>query len=445
MILFRKMRYLYFFSYFTIPYALHTFFRRIRILNAPNERLCRTFYAANHASSFMDPLLPTSLNKPIVHFMTRADIYKGFLKHIFHNVHMLPIFRQHDGDGHLAKNEEVFKTVAKEVDAGKSILVFTEGFTDDVFVRRLKPIKKGILRMAFQSLETLDWKEDVFVQTLGINYTHPKHFGTEVLMSYGPKILLNDYKEAYLENPSKLMQDLSNSIEADMQAQITYVEDIERCEFHENIMRLTRRGMNHESSDFSIPLEERWRYSQNLAHWLNDQSQDSIEALDTQMKDYFSSMSATPIRENDVFEFAETAKLSNTKALLFNIFMAPIALLGLIYGWISWFIIKPKVEKAFKRDVFWSSVKVVASHFGNMVYFLLLLIPLYLFVYPSILVWLLAFIVSSGPSFILFHRWVTNYQNIKRRRKIALSDLRDFADRRKVLVEEINLFLPNSL
>jgi hypothetical protein len=386
----------------------------------------------------MDPLLPTSLNKPIVHFMTRADIYKGFLKHIFHHVHMLPIFRQHDGDGHLAKNEEVFKTVAKEVAAGKSILVFTEGFTDDVFVRRLKPIKKGIMRMAFQSLETLEWKEDVFVQTLGINYTHPKHFGTEVLMSYGPKIRLNDYKEAYLENPSKLMQELSNIIEADMQAQITYVEEIERCEFHENIMRLTRQGMNHENSDFSIPLEQRWRYSQKLAHWVNNQSRDKIEALEALLKNYFSSMATTSIRENDVYEFSKTGKLSDAKAWLFNIFMAPVALLGLVYGWISWFIIKPKVEKAFKRDVFWSSVKVVASHFGNMVYFLLLLIPLYFFVYPSILLWLLIFVVTSAPSFIIFHRWVSNWQNIKRRKKIHLLDLQDFAEKRKVLLDEIN-------
>lgn len=437
MVFFKKMRYLYFFLYFTVPYALHTFFRRIRTLNAPQERLGRTFYAVNHPSSFMDPMLPSSLSKPIVLFMTRADIYKGFLKHLFHNGHMLPVFRQQDGDGQNEKNEEIFKIVAKEVAGGKNVLVFAEGFTDDVFVRSLKPIKKGILRMAFQSLEAMNWREDVYVQTMGINYTHPKHFRSEVLMSYGKKIRVNDYKEAYLANPKKLMQELILSIENDIKAEITYIEDRERCDFHENVMRLTRKGMNHENTDFSFPLEQRWRYSQNLANWLNAQEQDTIAPLDADMKDYFSAMSATPIRENDVVEYIQNGKLNNTSAWLFNIFMAPMALLGLFFGWISWFIIKPKIEKTFKRDVFWSSAKLFTSYLVGMIYFLVLIALFYFVVYPSILLWLLLIVLTSGPAFIVFYHWIKNWKTIKRRKKIATTDLKSFAEKRATLIKQI--------
>jgi hypothetical protein len=391
----------------------------------------------------MDPMLPASIAKPIVHFMTRADIYKGFLKHLFHNGHMLPVFRQQDGVDQNQKNEEVFKLVAKEVARGKNILVFAEGFTDDVFVRSLKPIKKGILRMAFQSLESMDWKEDVYIQSLGINYTHPKFFRSEVLISYGRKFRVNDYKAAYLENPKKVMQELISDIDADIKAEITYLENKLLYDFHENVMRLTRRGMNHENTDFSIPLEKRWRYSQNLAQWLNAQDLDNLLPLDEEMQEYFSSMSATPIRENDVYEFSETGKLSNVKSAFFNVLMAPIALLGLLFGWISWFIIKPKIEKTFKRDVFWSSAKLFASFVVNMLYFAVLIAVFYLAFYPSFLVWTLFIVLASGPSFIVFHNWISNYKNIKRRKKIAVSDLQDFAKKRSALIAKIEVLLPN--
>ena len=442
MVFFANMRYMYFFLYFTVPYALHTYFRRILTRNAPQERLGRTFYAVNHPSSFMDPMLPSSLSKPIVHFMTRADIYKGFLKHLFHNGHMLPVFRQQDGVDQNEKNEEVFKIVAKEVERGKNILVFAEGFTDDVFVRSLKPIKKGILRMAFQSLEAMDWREDVFIQTMGINYTHPKHFRSEVLMSYGKKIRVNDYKDAYLANPKKVMQEMINAIEDDMKAEITCIEDRSRCDFHENVMQLTRKGMHYESSDFSLPLEQRWRYSQNLAHWLNEQEQATIEPLDTAMKDYFSEMSATPIRENDVYEYLENGKLSDNKIRAYNIFMAPVALLGLCYGWISWFIIKPKIEKTFRRDVFWSSAKLFASYVAGLLYFSLLIALLYSLVYPSVLLWLLVVVLTSGPSFIVFYHWMQNRKTLQRRKKIAATDLHLFSDKRTALIKQIQELIP---
>jgi 1-acyl-sn-glycerol-3-phosphate acyltransferase len=390
----------------------------------------------------MDPMLPSALSKPIVHFMTRADIYKGFLKHLFHHGHMLPVFRQQDGVDQNEKNEEIFKIVAKEVARGKNVLVFAEGFTDDVFVRSLKPIKKGILRMAFQSLEAMDWREDVYIQTLGINYTHPKYFRSEVLMSYGKKIRVNDFKDAYLANPKKLMQEMISAIESDMKAEITCVEDRSRCEFHENVMQLTRKGLHPESSDFSLPLEQRWRYSQNLAQWLNAQDQATVEPLDTAMKNYFYEMSATPIRENDVYEYLENGELSDKKTKLFNIFLAPVALLGLCYGWISWFIIKPKIEKTFRRDVFWSSAKLFASYVAGLIYFSLLIVILYFLVYPSILLWLLVVVLTSAPSFIVFYHWLQNRKTLQRRKNISVTDLKFFGDKRTSLIKQIRELIP---
>lgn len=437
-----RMRYIYFFMKFTLPYTLHVFFKRIKTINPPKERLGRTFFVANHPSSFMDPLIPAAMNNPVVHFMARADIYEGLLKHVYHNTHILPVYRQQDGGDGQAKNEVVFQWVAQEVKRRKNILVFAEGFTDDVFIRSLKPLKKGFARMAFIALEELDWKEPVYLQSFGMNYTHPKMFRSEILMTFGEKVLLNDFREEYECNPNKVITDVTKLGEDMLLSQITYLEDKSQSEFHENIMRLTRKGMNHENTDFSIPLENRFAYSQNLANWLNEQNAEKLLPLSNQVNSYFSDLNHLKINENDVFEFTRTGKLSNTKKYLFNIALAPLAFLGLIHGWISYFIIKPKVEKSFKRDVFWSSVKIVGSHFISGIYNLLLLIPFYFFVYPSVLLGLLYLVLITGPSFIVFHQWITNMKKIKRRSKISGADLKVFADQRSSLLSRIQEIIP---
>jgi hypothetical protein len=440
-----KMRYLYGFMKVTLPYSLNVFFKRIKVINAPKKSLERTFYVINHPSSFMDPLIPGAICKPIIHYMARADVYKGVMKHVYYNTHIIPIYRQQDGLGNQEKNEEVFKVMAQEVKAGKGIFVYAEGFTDDVFVRHLKPLKKGIARMSFFALESMDWKEDIYLQAIGTNYTNPGVFRSEVLLKYGEKFKLNDFRALYEENPTKAILSVMELVEDQMKMQITCVEDLERCDFHEHIMRLTRRGMNHENSDFSIPLEQRFLYSQKLAQWVNEQNESGIEAIKNELNDYFSALKGSKIEENDVHEFSIHGKLRNSKAIWFNILLAPLALLGFVHGWISYFVLKPKIEKAFKRQVFWSSVKIVASHFVTGIYNLLLLIPFYFFIYPSILAGLLYLVLFAGPTFVIFHKWLKNWKEIKRTRLLSLSVLRDFSEKRNKLISKLNVLLPESL
>lgn len=437
-----RMRYIYFFMKFTLPYALHVFFKRIKTINPPKERLGRTFFVANHPSSFMDPLIPAAMNRPVVHFMARADIYAGLVKHVYHNTHILPVYRQQDGTDGRKKNDEVFQWVAQEVKRKKNILVFAEGFTDDVFIRSLKPIKKGFARMAFIALEELNWEESVYLQSFGMNYTHPHKFRSEILMSYGEKILLNDFREEYERNPKKVITDVTKLGQDMLLKQMTYLEHKEQSDFHENLMRLSRKGMNYENTDFSIPLEERFKYSQQLAEWLNTQNVEQFTPLSDSIAAYFEELEAKNINENDVFEFSENGKLSNFNKYLYNIILAPIALLGLVHGWISYFIIKPKVEKSFRRSVFWSSVKIVGSHFVTGLYNALLLIPFYYFVFPSVLLGMLYLVLITGPSFIVFRQWVSNWKEINRRNKISQDELLRLAAQKKSLMQQISVEIP---
>ena len=80
------MRPLYFILKFVLNYSLrvyHAFHTRV---NSPKSWRTRTIFASNHPSAFLDPLTIAVRQNPIIHFMTRANIYKGYLKVVFFGV-----------------------------------------------------------------------------------------------------------------------------------------------------------------------------------------------------------------------------------------------------------------------------------------------------------------------------------------------------------------------
>ena len=242
---------------YVLKLGLWVYFPRFKNVNSPNKRHSRTIFMSNHAASFMDPLSVVGSQAPIAFFMTRSDIFKPFLKPILWAAQMLPIYRQHDGEDTKRKNEEVFVECAKILDGGRSLMVFAEGFTDNVFIRRLKPVKKGAIRIGFLSLEKINWKNKIYLQAIGANYSDPNILGSDCVISNGDPICLNDYKEEYEIDPNKTILDLTLRMEIEMRNQITDVRNEKMAPFHENVMRITRKGMNALNSDFSIPLLQR--------------------------------------------------------------------------------------------------------------------------------------------------------------------------------------------
>jgi hypothetical protein len=306
---------------------------------------------------------------------------------------MLPIYRQQDGGNSQEKNKKVFKKATETLARNRNLLMFGEGITDDVFERRLKPIKKGAMRIGFTALEDLDWKVEIRVQGVGINYTNPGVMRSEVLVAAAEPILLNNYREAYLENPSKVISELNRELELRMQAQITHVRADEHVVLHEQIMMLNRKGMHVNCYDPNISLEERWLYSQKLANYLNGLSEsqnEQISIIKNQIDAYQGTLRELDLKEAELYWFAIQ---NNWRLLTFLKLLVqfPLFLIGLVHIALPTLFVKRFVEKKMKRPVFWSSTKMTL---------LLLLLPIWnilLFVIASNIVsldtgvWILLF------------------------------------------------------
>lgn len=437
------MRFFYLMLKITLQYTTRIYYPRQKLINSPKELFGRTIYVSNHAASFMDPLIVAGRRMPIVFFMTRSDVFTPVTKPILWAAHMLPIYREHDGEDTKGKNAEVFKKCAKVLSFGRNLLVFGEGFTDDVFIRRLKPVKKGAVRIGFSTLEELNWKKKIYIAAVGCNYSDPNEMRSDVLIATSDKICLNDYREEYRENPNKVITELTKRVELLMREQITHVEDKEMTPFHENVMKITRKGMNARCSDTSIPLEKRWRYSQNLAYWFNDNvtsENEELMSLKKELESYFSLLKKFRLDEKYVYEY-QTKNGSRLKELLFMLMLFPFAILGLIHCGIPYYFTKRFVEKTFRRKVFWSSVKLLVGKISMGLLNIPFIFLFYKFVYPSY--WLgFAYYLCIGLFGLAAYMWFRNFKSFKIKGTMKKMDVNKFWSRRTELEQKIKELIP---
>ncbi len=354
------MRPMYLFVWWCLSYSLRLFYRKIELINPPKSFFGRTIYMSNHPASFMDPLVIACFRRPIVFFMTRSDVFTPFTKPLLWSVHMLPIYRQLDGVNTKQKNNEVFQACNKVLKRKRNLLVFAEGFTDDVFVRRLKPIKKGAIRIGFSALEYMNWSEKIYISAVGCNYTEPNLMRSDLLIATSEPICLNDFRDEYEENPNKTTAKLSLLAEKMMQEQITHVKNPHLTKLHEYIMILTRRGMNSKSFDEKLSLKERYRYSKKLAQWINQESIEQLQSIKEVTEEYFHSLSKRNLTDDDIYRI-QTNQLKIPQRMSKLFFLIPFIILGAIHCALPYFTVKHFVEKKFKRAVFWGSTKMLFS------------------------------------------------------------------------------------
>lgn len=437
------MRPIYLILKISLNYSFSLFYKRVQTYNNKHPFFGSTIYVSNHPNSFMDPILIGGVNRPIVYFMTRSDVFKWWLKPILWAAHMLPIFREHDGKDTKNANQRSFNRVNRSLAKGRNILIFGEGFTDDIPIRSLKPVKKGAVRMGFQALDSIGWSKKIYICAIGVNYTDRNMMGSEVLLVNGERVCLNEYEAAYREAPNKTINEVTRLLEKAMQETVTYVKDKHWYSLHENIMQITRKGMNHENHDVSLALTDRWKYSQKLAGWINEQSTENehLEALKKDLESYFSLLRRMKLQDRFVLSKEQPSLHNRSKELLILLFLWPLAAIGAIHGIIPYFVARKFTEKAFRRKVFWGSVKLMLGKLFGTLYNLPIIIAVTHYFFPyQWMGWVYYFIIPLLCYCTYIYAHALREYRIKG--LMIKADVSGFTDRRRALAQRIAELIP---
>ena len=206
-------------------FALKIFFRKIYFTN--RDRLPKgkpLILAINHPTAFIEPCICACFLPMKLYFLVRGDLFKKpFYRKILNVLHMVPIYRMaEDGYGQMKKNDDTFRFCFEALNDRKTVVILPEGST--VQEKRLRPIKKGLARIAFGTYEKYG-DIDLHVVAIGVNYTEPDKFRSVAMFDVAEPIPLRDYYDYHAENPKKSIRLLTAKVKEDLENLIVSIPE----------------------------------------------------------------------------------------------------------------------------------------------------------------------------------------------------------------------------
>ncbi len=192
--------------------------------------------ASNHPSAFLEACILATHFPKSLHFLVRGDIFiNKFVIWLLRQLHLTPIYRISDGFKNLRANESTFNECNRRLHNKEIIVVYAEGNTKQE--KKLRPIQKGLARIAFGALEAHP-EMDLCIVPLGVNYTHPNTFRSEVYIEVGTPIELNTFYSAYKSDVNKSIADLTQAVEQAMRPLVIHIEKEEDLHLVEHLFSI---------------------------------------------------------------------------------------------------------------------------------------------------------------------------------------------------------------
>ena len=206
---------LYYFVKYPMSFAFLIYFRKVFRANLHTVPKGKpVIFAVNHPTAFIDPVMVATYMGPTVHFILRGDVFTSrIIKWILASLRTVPIFRFRDGFESLRRNQETFDFCYRLLRDNKPVLILAEGHV--LHAKRLKPVQKGVARMAFGAYDAYG-QEDTLIVPVGVNYTDSDRFRSYAMIEYGEAIALKDYLELYREDERKAIKQLTDEIQKRM-------------------------------------------------------------------------------------------------------------------------------------------------------------------------------------------------------------------------------------
>ncbi len=209
----------------------NVYYRRVIVLGRNNiEPDHHLIFAPNHQNALMDALAVLFTNKghqPI--FLARADIFKKkFIASILYSFKILPVYRIRDGFSSLKENNETFNKTIDVLRNKNGLVILPEG--DHAGFRRLRQLKKGICRIAFQSEQASDFNLNIKIIPVGLEFTNYHRFRQVLTVVYGKPVEVSEYHELYRKSPEIALNELRNKLSSEMRRIMVHIESEEDYE-----------------------------------------------------------------------------------------------------------------------------------------------------------------------------------------------------------------------
>lgn len=360
-------------------------------------------FTSNHQNALMDALaLGFSIDKTLV-FVARSDIFKKpAIAKILYFLKILPIYRVRDGYNSIKKNQEIIHKTIDIITSGSAMVILPEG--NHSGIRRLRPLKKGFARMAFQTEEANNFNLDIHIVPVGIDYDNYQNYRSSLIVNFGKPISIKEYIEEYRSAPAIAINNIKDKLSEHIKPLMVNIESEEYYELFNELRLIFRSGMAQQLNLDASDIKNRIFIDQQTIERLSEyekQHQEEISKLQKSVLKFVSQRDKLKLT-NEVLESKGTGfgKLFFNKLVL--LITSPIFVYGALNNILPYWL-PIMLSKKMKDPQFQSSFKFVI---------LLLTFPIFYIVQSTLLLlffnsWeiLLLYIVSLPLSATIAWWW----------------------------------------
>ncbi len=314
---------------------------------------------ANHTNALIDPVIINAYFPQRMHFITRGDVFSRLTIPIFKLLNMYPIYRMHDGYAKLEKNKDTFEICFDVLKNKGNVLIFAEG--DCERMKKLRRLKKGAARMAFQAY--YDFDADVRIVPISINYTEHTSFGGDAMIHCHEPFAIQEFDAAYKKSKARAINAFNKKVFSAMQDNLVHLDNLEEEELLEATLPIVR---NHLKNSFFPILDKkatnRSKEEQKASNYINQLDQlpekEALNTFKTKVLSYQSLLKK--------YNIAGTAvgKSANLLVLFLLILLFPLFLIGVLVNGLPLLIGDIVAKKKVNEAIYVSTFRWAIMGFG---------------------------------------------------------------------------------
>lgn len=354
---------LYYFLKVTVRIFIRIFYRNPLVLNrdlVPQH--VPLILSSNHPNALCDPCSVAVFSKQRIHFLARGDVFRNKVLHsIFVDMlGMVPIYRLMEGAENLHKNAETFSVSAEKLKRKKTILMFPEGIC--IQERRLRSLKKGMARIAFASEEAAGWNLGLKVVPVGLNYTSPKKFRSDLVMQFGKPVEMVKFRDAYLSNKAAAINEFTRVMHERMSELVLHIQD----PANDGLVKQAEEIIWNEKG-LADQKEKKFRASETIIKAINGLSAERVSLLRQKTEKYFSGLDALGLTDETV-----KSPLSSGAVLLRLLLLSaglPLHIFGMITNYPPYKGGRLLADSIVKQEEFHASVNLFGGMFMYLIWY----------------------------------------------------------------------------
>jgi glycerol-3-phosphate O-acyltransferase / dihydroxyacetone phosphate acyltransferase len=212
--------------------SLRVYFRKIVYLNRQHLTTKGPLVVVcNHPNTVVDPLLSVMYVREPCFLLANYGLFKNPIAGaILRTLYCIPVKRTQDvAEGEERNNDDAFQESRAHLTAGRSLFVAPEGssYTE----RHVREFKTGAARIILEAESQANFSLNVQVLPLGLTYTDPLKFGSDVMVEVGEPFSAKNWQALYAENPRQAAEEFTQYIENQFHTLSIHCEDVHEDHF----------------------------------------------------------------------------------------------------------------------------------------------------------------------------------------------------------------------